>query len=148
LSIICRAYELDQSSTEDGARSAFQSLVYNAKKEASLTETLETKRIIQHYADATKSALGYNAAITGSTNLGSIIDVDDAYGSSIIVAATAEMNGTETSVPITASVAWVRHGNKIFELSSMAQFSGEDSIKNSSRNVSTKVRQPDLEFKL
>jgi len=131
LSIFCRAYVIHESATEDDAKAFFRMLVASAKEEGSKPFVLddpESKRIVQHYIDATKQKLGEQVGLVGATILGSIVDTDDAYGGSMVVAATAQTSQGEIAIPLTGSVAWVRRGKQILEMSDLAQFTGRDSI--------------------
>jgi hypothetical protein len=131
MSIFCRAYVIHETATEDDAKAYFRALVTNAKKEGSKPFNLDdpdNKRIIQNYVDATERNYGQSVGFTGATILGSIVDTDDAYGESMVVAMKAQTNQGEIAIPMTAAVAWVRRGNQILEMSDLAQFTGQDSI--------------------
>lgn len=131
MSIFCRAYLIHESSTEDNAKAYFRVLVTDAKSEGSKPFSLDdpdNRRIIEGYIDATKRKQGQSVEFTGVTILGSIVDTDDTYGTSMIVAGKARTNQGETAIPMTAAVAWVRRGKQILEISDLAQFTGRDSI--------------------
>ncbi len=131
MSIFCRAYVIHESATEDDAKAYFRALVTSAKNEGSKPFSLDdpdSKRIVQGYIDATKQKQGQSVGFTGVTILGSIVDTDEAYGTSMVVAGKAQTDQGEIAIPMTGAVAWVRHGNQILEMSDLAQFTGQDSI--------------------
>jgi hypothetical protein len=131
MSIFCRAYVIHESTTEDDARAYFRVLVANAKNEGSKPFSLDdpdSKRIVQGYIDATKRKQGQSVGFRGVTILGSIVDTDEAYGTSMIVAGKAQTDQGEIAIPMTGAVTWVRRGNQILEMSDLAQFTGQGSI--------------------
>ena len=130
MSIFCRAYVANRYATEKDSIAAFRTLVVNAQREADQfnIENPATRRIIDRYVEATEQRLGQRASIEGVAILGSILNTSNAYGSSMIVSTTSETAQGEVSVPMVATVAWVRQGNLTLEMSSIAQFTGEPSI--------------------
>ena len=66
--------------------------------------------------------------MTGATLLGSLMESEDIYAGSMIVAMSVETEQARGPMPIAAAVAWLRHGKQILELSDMVQFQGGESI--------------------
>ena len=146
MSIFCRAYVIHESATVDDAKAYFRALVTSAKNENSKPFSLDdpdNKRIVQGYIDATKQKQGQSVGFTGVTILGSIIDTDEAYGTSMVVAGKAQTDQGEIAIPMTAAVAWVRRGNQILEMSDLAQFTGQASIALADRVVTNWVKALD-----
>jgi hypothetical protein len=77
------------------------------------------------------------------TILGSIVDTDEAYGASMIVAGKAQTEQGEIAIPMTGAVAWIRRGKQILEMSDLAQFTGKDSVALAANTVTNWVTDLD-----
>jgi hypothetical protein len=132
MTIFCRAYVTDEFGSQGEAKDFFRRMVASAKNEQSkkfdLTDP-DVSRIIQRYVDVTKEREGQSVNITGATILGSIMENEDVYATSVIVSSSAQTDEGQVFIPLTGAVAWIRQGNKILELSDLARFEGGQSIK-------------------
>jgi hypothetical protein len=131
MTIFCRAYVTGEFGSEEEAKAFFRRMTAGAKQEASKKfdpSDPDVSRIIQRYIDATKERQGQTVSMTGATSLGSILETEDIYASSMIVVMSAETEQGQVSIPIAAAVAWVRLGKQVLELSDLAQFLGGQSI--------------------
>src|SRR5208337_1447083 len=129
LTIFCRAYVNDEFESVDGAKAFYSRMIANAKQGASKNVDLadpETRRIIQRYIDVTKEREGVSSGITGMTVLGSILETENVYATSMIVAMYAQIEQGQVSIPVAAAGAWIRDGKQILELSVGAQFQGSE----------------------
>ena len=131
ITILCRAYLIDEFGSDDDAKASFDRMVASAKQEASTKFDLSdpgTRRIIQRYLDVTREAEGTSVQISGAMILGSILETQDAFATSIIAAASVQTDYRQTPVPLATAVAWLRNRKQILELSDVAQFRGNESI--------------------
>jgi hypothetical protein len=143
MTILCRAYVNDELASEDEAKVFFRRLVAGAKQEASKRfdpTDPDVRRIIQRYVDATKERQGVSVGITGATILGSILETEDVYATSMVAAMSAQTSQGQTSIPLAATVAWLRRGKQILELSDVTQFQGAQSITTANDVVEDWVR--------
>ncbi len=103
----------------------------NMKKEQSRKFDLsdpDVNRIVKRYVDATKERYGRSVDMNGATFLGSILETEDIYATSLIVSFSTQMDQGQVLIPLTGAVAWIRRGNQILELSDLAQFEGGQSV--------------------
>jgi hypothetical protein len=131
MTIFCHAYITDQFGSEDEAKAFFRRMVMAAKQEQSKKfdpSDPDVSRILQPYVDITKQHQGQTVSITGATFLGSIVETEEIYATSLISVMSAQTEQDQVSIPVTAAVAWVRRGKQILELSDLAQFQGSQSI--------------------
>jgi hypothetical protein len=113
---------------------AVWSLTPSSKRKRVDLDNPDTHRIIKQYEDAAKERLDQSVHIAGATVLGSILDSEDVYAVSVIVIGTAEIEGKQTTVPISTSTAWIRRGKQVIELSDLEPFEGSKSI-NDANNI-------------
>jgi hypothetical protein len=131
MTIFCRAYVNDEFGSQDEAKAIFRQMVVGAKKDEPKKfdpTDPDVSRIIQRYVDATKERQGQTVKMIGATFLGSILETEDIYAMSVIVSASAQTDQGQVLIPLTSTVAWLRRGNQIIELSATAQFEGSKSI--------------------
>ena len=76
----------------------------------------------------TKEHQAVSVEITGATNLGSILDTENVYASSMIVAMSAQSGAGQASLVVSVAVAWVRRSKQILQLSEVARFQGIQSV--------------------
>lgn len=131
LTIFCRAYLIDEFRSEDEARVFFRRMIANAKQEQSKKFDLadpDVSRIIRRYIEATKQRQGQSVNMIGATILGSILETDDTYATSVIVSMSADTDQGQVVIPVTGAAAWMRQRNQVLELSSVSRFDGTKSI--------------------
>jgi len=119
LTIACRAYVIAERSSEDASRAAFKQLVASVKRDAKNFDLSDpdNQRIIQHFEDATKERYGASPTLNGMTALGIILESEDVFAISAIVAFTLQNAEGQVAVPIATAAAWLRRGTRIVKWS-------------------------------
>lgn len=134
----CRALLRKVFDTAPAAQTAFDTLVVNAKKEASAPfdrEKPAIKSLFQHYEDSLRKESGTTGKVLGITTLGVLVEQPDSFAMTTLVNLNWSDGQSEITAPFAIVVIWLRVGKEHVDLIVAQPFLSASSVDVANRRA-------------